>query len=162
MKWDFKHNDNEDTKALEYYQRVVEEYPGSPEAKNALLGIKNIYIDRNQADAYFEYTNKLGAFAVVGQAERDSLTYLSAEKLYMSGECDKSTIGFSKYLEEFPNGGSSSMPTSTLAIVLCAIAVTTGLSTTLKLLQVSLAVHQSKPCLVLLRYLLPSKSMMMR
>ncbi len=99
------YNDNEDTKALEYYQRVVEEYPGSPEAKNALLGIKNIYIDRNQADAYFEYTNKLGAFAVVGQAERDSLTYLSAEKLYMSGECDKSTIGFSKYLEEFPNGG---------------------------------------------------------
>ncbi|SDC26117.1 tetratricopeptide repeat protein [Williamwhitmania taraxaci] len=99
------YNSDDDAKALEYYQRVVEEYPGSPEAKNALLGIKNIYVDRNQTDAYFAYTNKLGAFAVVGQAERDSLTYLGAEKVYMSGDCEKSTASLNKYLDEFPNGG---------------------------------------------------------
>lgn len=98
------YNSSDYDKALEYYQRVVEDFPNTPEAKNALLGIKNIYVDRNNVEAYFAYTNKLGSFASVSEAERDSLTYLSGEKLYMSGDCEKSSASFKKYLDEFTNG----------------------------------------------------------
>jgi len=99
----YYNNDNND-EALKYYKRVVAEYPGTPEAKNALTGIKNIYVDMNDVDTYFAYANSLGEFADVSLSEQDSLTYISAEKLYMAGNCEKSIIQFNNYLNEFKNG----------------------------------------------------------
>ena len=99
----YYNNDNND-EALKYYKRVVAEYPGTPEAKNALTGIKNIYVDMNDVDTYFAYANSLGEFADVSVSEQDSLTYISAEKLYMAGNCEKSIIQFNNYLNEFTNG----------------------------------------------------------
>jgi TolA-binding protein len=87
-----------------YYKRVVEEYPGTTEAKNALVGIKNIYVDKGNVDAYFAYAAQLGNFANVSLAEKDSLSYIAAEKLYMSGDCDKSKPALSKYIEDYPKG----------------------------------------------------------
>jgi len=95
-------DNNED--ALKYYKRVVAEFPGTPEAKNALTGIKNIYVDMNNVDAYFAYVNSLGEFADISLSEQDSLTYISAEKLYMAGNCQKSILQFNDYLSEFPDG----------------------------------------------------------
>jgi len=37
-------------------------------------------------------------------AEKDSLSYSAAEKLYMSGECEKSTPALSKYIADYPKG----------------------------------------------------------
>jgi len=99
----YYNNDNND-EALKYYKRVVAEYPGTPEAKNALTGIKNIYVDMNDVDTYFAYANSLGEFADVSVSEQDSLTYISAEKLYMAGNCEKSIIQLNNYLNEFTNG----------------------------------------------------------
>ena len=87
-----------------YYKRVVEEYPGSSEAKNALNGIKNIYVDKGDVDSYFAYAAQLGNFANISLAEKDSLSYNAAEKLYMSGECEKSTQALSKYITDYPKG----------------------------------------------------------
>jgi len=87
-----------------YYKRVVEEYPGTTEAKNALVGIKNIYVDKGDVDAYFAYAAQLGNFANISLAEKDSLSYIAAEKLYMSGDCAKSTQVLNKYLEDYPKG----------------------------------------------------------
>ncbi|MEE4198260.1 MAG: tetratricopeptide repeat protein [Bacteroidales bacterium] len=95
--------DNNDD-ALKYYKRVVAEYPGTPEAKNALTGIKNIYVDMNEVDTYFAYANSLGEFADISISEQDSLTYISAEKLYMSGDCERSVIQLNNYLTEFKDG----------------------------------------------------------
>lgn len=96
-------NDNND-EALRYYKRAVAEYPGTSEAKNALTGIKNIYVDMNDVDTYFAYANSLGDFADVSISEQDSLTYISAEKLYMSGDCERSILQFNNYLNEFKDG----------------------------------------------------------
>jgi TolA-binding protein len=98
------YNRNENDQAINYYKRVVAEYPGSSEAKNALTGLKNIYVDKNQVDKYFAYVGGLGDFARVSISEQDSLTYISAEKVYMQQDCENAIEFFKKYLQKFNNG----------------------------------------------------------
>lgn len=98
------YNNDQNQEALKYYQRAVAEFPGTNEAKNALTGIKNIYVDLNDVDAYFAYVNSLGEFADISLTEQDSLTYISAEKLYMAGDCEKSILQFNDYLTKFSEG----------------------------------------------------------
>lgn len=98
------YNTNRAQESLKLYQTVVSNYPGSEEAQSALKGIKNIYIDMNNIDAYFDYVNNLGDFAKVDLKEQDSLSYITAEKLYMSGDCENSSRGFKKYIEKFQDG----------------------------------------------------------
>ena len=90
--------------ALKYYQRVVTEFPGTPDAKNALTGIKNIYVDMNNVDAYFAYVNSLGQFADISMNEQDSLSYTSAEKLYMKGDCAGANQQLINYIQKFGEG----------------------------------------------------------
>ena len=98
------YNKDQNQDALKYYQRVVAEFPGTAEAKNSLTGIKNIYVDMNDVDSYFAYVSGLGEFADISLSEQDSLTYTSAEKLYMNGDCEKSILQFNDYLNKFPDG----------------------------------------------------------
>ncbi len=98
------YNRDNNQEALKYYQRVVADFPGTAEAKNALTGIKNIYVDMNDVDSYFAYVNGLGEFADVSLTEQDSLTYISSEKLYMAGDIEKSILQFNDYLTKFPDG----------------------------------------------------------
>ncbi len=90
--------------ALAYYKKVVESYPNSQEAKNALIGIRNIYIDKGDAATYFNYASKVGNIANLSVAEKDSLSYIAAEKVYLTGNCEKSNQTFSEYLKENPQG----------------------------------------------------------
>ncbi|MGD9977730.1 MAG: tetratricopeptide repeat protein [Bacteroidales bacterium] len=99
----YNNTENPDS-AMQYYKRVVEGYPGTLEAKNALIGIRNIYVDKGDAPAYFEYASKLGSIANMSVAEKDSLTYMAAEKLYINGDCEKSNQAFTGYLRDFPQG----------------------------------------------------------
>jgi len=98
------YNSEQSDSALQYYKKVVEGFPGSPEAKNALIGIRNIYVDKGDASTYFEYASKLGSIANMSLAEKDSLSYIAAEKLYVNGDCEKSNTAFIKYLTDFPQG----------------------------------------------------------
>ncbi|MDD2549793.1 MAG: tetratricopeptide repeat protein [Bacteroidales bacterium] len=98
------YNDNDAEKAMQYYKRVVEEFPNSAEAKNALVGIRNIYVDDGNVDEYFSYASQLGSLGNVTMAEKDSLSYISAERVYMSGNCEKAVLNLNRYLDEFPKG----------------------------------------------------------
>ncbi|MGE0079183.1 MAG: tetratricopeptide repeat protein [Bacteroidales bacterium] len=99
----YYNSENSDS-AMQYYKRVVEEFPGTSEAKNALIGIRNIYVDKGDASTYFEYASKLGSIANMSLAEKDSLSYIAAEKLYVNGDCEKSNEAFQKYLVDYPQG----------------------------------------------------------
>lgn len=98
----YNRDDNEN--AMRYYKRVIEEFPGSAEAKNALVGLRNIYVDMGNVNAFFAYANSLGSLGNVSLSERDSLSYTASEKLYMSGDCQRALQTLGKYLEEFPRG----------------------------------------------------------
>ncbi|MGM0566421.1 MAG: tetratricopeptide repeat protein [Bacteroidota bacterium] len=98
------YNQDENEKALNLLKDVAEKYPGTPDAREALASIKNIYIDMNRVDDYFNYAESLG-YASVSASEQDSAMYVSAENLYMDGDCDKSKQAFTDYLDRFPDGG---------------------------------------------------------
>ncbi len=97
------YNTSDFKKSIKYYKQVTEQYPNSTEAQAALMGIKNNYVELNDVDAYFQYTENLGTGIQVSASEQDSLIYMAAEKLFMAG--DKKAKGqFDNYLQKFPKG----------------------------------------------------------
>jgi len=94
----------ENQKAIEQFKKVIEKYPSSPEARYALTGLKNTYIEMNDVESYFAYFKTLNGNTDVNLSEKDSLLYSSGEKLYMKGNCAKATEIFTNYLSQFSNG----------------------------------------------------------
>ena len=97
------YNSNDYKGSVNYYKQVVERTPNSPETQAALAGMKNSYVEMNDVDSYFNYANKLGSGVQISSNEQDSLTYQSAEKLYMANDA-KARAQFERYLTQFPNG----------------------------------------------------------
>ncbi len=97
-------NQDKSSDAITAYKRVIDQYPGSPESRDAYLGLKSVYVDKNDVDTYFAYLESKGQSSNVRVSEQDSLTYASAENIYMNGDCDKSVQQFSRYLEKYKNG----------------------------------------------------------
>ncbi len=97
------YNQNQYDESIAWYKQVIDKYPDSPEARGALTGIKNNYMENNKVEDYITYTKKLGKGATPSQNEQDSLTYSAAEKLYMAQAPDAKEQ-LSKYLAGFPKG----------------------------------------------------------
>jgi len=98
------YNKNNSDKSLEYYKKVVADFPVTPEANNALLGIKNVYVENNQVDEYFNYVESLGRDIDISRNEQDSLVYMAAENIYMSGDCNGAINSFREYINDFKSG----------------------------------------------------------
>jgi TolA-binding protein len=98
------YNLGENDKAIVQFKKVVENFKSTPEARNAITGLRNTYIDMNDVEAYFAYIKTLDGYGDVNQSGRDSLLYNSGENLYMTAKYDKATEVFRNYLNEFPNG----------------------------------------------------------
>lgn len=90
--------------AIRYYKEVVMEYPQSEEKKSAFIGLKNVYVDMNQVNDYFAFAESFRGGEGVRSSEKDSLSYISAERLYMSGETERGLQSLNQYLVSFPNG----------------------------------------------------------
>jgi TolA-binding protein len=93
-------DDNE--KALLFYQRLIEQYPNSEEAADALEEMKAVYIELGRATEYTSYLKNRG-IAVAVRVE-DSLYYLMAEKLIEAKEYKKAAYALQQYIDSFPAG----------------------------------------------------------
>jgi TolA-binding protein len=98
----FDTGDNPD--AISQFKKVIENYKSTPEARYAMTGLKNTYVEINDLESYFTYVKTLDGYGDVNMAEKDSLLYGSGEKFYMTGNCDKASDVFKSYLNEFRNG----------------------------------------------------------
>jgi len=98
------YNANRFDESVTYYKKVIADYPGTEESQNALIGLKNVYVEMNEVDSYFEYVKGMGAMAGVDAHEQDSLSYISAEKLYMAGDCGRSIRSLTNYIQNHPDG----------------------------------------------------------
>ncbi|MCF6332619.1 MAG: tetratricopeptide repeat protein [Draconibacterium sp.] len=96
-------NKGDFAKSLTQYKQVAENFAGTPEARAAMSGIKNCYIELNNIEAYFAYAKKLGSGINVTVSEQDSLTFMAAERVYMAGD-ESATAQLQKYLQNYPNG----------------------------------------------------------
>ncbi|MDR1370723.1 MAG: tetratricopeptide repeat protein [Dysgonamonadaceae bacterium] len=100
-------NRNDLQKSATAYKKVIESYPGTEEARVAAQDLKSVYVDMNNIQEYAEYVNSRGGIERFEVPEQDSLTYLSAEKLFLKGDETQAQAALSKYLQQFPEGSFS-------------------------------------------------------
>ena len=97
-------NTGRDDEALKTYKKIVSATRGSLAAHNALGEIRNIYIERNDVDGFFEYADGVGVSGDMGAVQRDSLSFVAAQRLYIAGDKVAASSAFDKYITENPEG----------------------------------------------------------
>lgn len=97
-------NLNRNTEAIAAYKKVIEDYPGSDEAGNALTGLKNVYIDNQDVDGYYSYIGSKGVMTSDDLIEQDSLSYFTAERIYMTGDYARAKQSLKNYIDRNPGG----------------------------------------------------------
>ncbi len=100
-------NQNDLQKSATAYKQVIESYPGTEEARVAAQDLKSVYVDMNDIQGYANYVKGKGGVAKFEVSEQDSLTYLSAEKLFQKGDEKHAQAALNKYLQQFPEGSFS-------------------------------------------------------
>lgn len=101
------YQDDKYPEAIQAYKQVIARYPGSEEARLAQRDLKSIYIDLNKVDEYADFVSTLPGGANFDVNERDSLTYVAAERVYMRGQTEEARNSLTRYLQTFPEGAFS-------------------------------------------------------
>jgi len=96
-------NNNQSDQALTILRKVAADFPGTPEALQAVTTAKLIYIDLGQVDVYGQWVSTLD-FVDVEDAELDDAAYTSAERQYLENNTNQADRLFEEYLEQYPNG----------------------------------------------------------
>ncbi|AOW21735.1 tetratricopeptide repeat protein [Urechidicola croceus] len=97
------YNTDQSNSALSTYKNVVNQFPNTAEAKQAVSSARQIYVDLGRVDEYADWVKTID-FINVSDAELDNDMYESAEVQYLQGNHSKAISSFRKYLEEFPRG----------------------------------------------------------
>lgn len=90
------------------YKNVISNFPGSDDARNALVSLETVYREINDIDSYVRYANSLPGGMRITPSRQDSLTYLAAENVYMRGNRTDAELAMTRYLQSYPNGAYSS------------------------------------------------------
>ncbi len=86
------------------YQFVIDNYKGTPYFDEAMQALKTIYVNQGNIDDYSTYLDKKGLSKYLSDSEKDSLTYVASEKVYMDGRFSEAIPLFNKYITAFPDG----------------------------------------------------------
>ncbi len=97
------YGNSKNEKALEKFKKVVADYPGTPEANQAVATARLIYIDLGDANAYANWVNTLN-FVDVSNVELDETAYQTAEKKYVDNKPAEAINLLKDYLKKFPKG----------------------------------------------------------
>ncbi|MDX9773452.1 MAG: tetratricopeptide repeat protein [Bacteroidales bacterium] len=98
------YNAGDNGKAVEQFKKVIENYRDTPEARNAVNGLRNAYTDMDDVESYFAYMKTVQGVGDIDVSTRDSMTYISGENQYVRGNCERSSEIFSNYLRDYPGG----------------------------------------------------------
>ena len=98
------YNNSQNSQAMDYYKKIINSWPDSQESRDAIAGIKNIYMEEDRVDEYFTYVKSVGQGGDISVNQQDSLTYIAAESIFMKGECDRAKDKFTQYIQRFENG----------------------------------------------------------
>ncbi|HPQ55694.1 MAG TPA: tetratricopeptide repeat protein [Bacteroidales bacterium] len=88
--------------ALDYYKEVLRRFPDSPDISDALAGIENIYLARNDSQGFFEYMESLGIDSGKTPGEKELMIFSSAEQLYLNHSHAEAVTALNNFIKEYP------------------------------------------------------------
>lgn len=94
---------NNDNKAIEFYKRIVAEFPASEERNAALDALRSLYVEHNQPDAYAAFI-KENNINPAADNTLDSTYYAAAEAQVAEGKWAAAQKSLATYLEKYPDG----------------------------------------------------------
>ncbi len=97
------YNASRNQQALDKLKEVVQKYPNTQEAKQAVATAKLVYVDEGRVSEYAAWARNLD-FVEVTDAELDNASFEAAERKQLEGKTDAAIRGYEDYLKEFPNG----------------------------------------------------------
>ncbi len=96
-----QYNQDQDEAALTSFKRVVKEYPTTDEAKQALESIKNIYLDKSDADGFLAYANGTN-IGNLSNAQQDNITFQAVNNRFLKGDYPGAFDAVNAYFDKFP------------------------------------------------------------
>ncbi len=96
------YNLNNNKEALNQYNALLQQYPSSPEADEALDNAKTIYVEDGRSSEYVTFARGLGRD--ISTSQEDSLSYAEAEVQFNNGSFTNALSRFENYLARFPDG----------------------------------------------------------
>ncbi len=96
------YNLNNNNGAIDQYKQLLQNYPNSPEADNALDNLKAIYVELGRPGDYADVARQAGK--PISVSAEDSLTYEAAQIQYDNGKLPEALNAFNTYLQRFSNG----------------------------------------------------------
>lgn len=97
------YNQGENNTALAHYRNILEMFPGTSEATEALRYVRNIYVEEGRMEEFNTFLGKVKGVSL-SEGALDSATYQSAENRMLKGDCAGATEGFTQYLNRYPQG----------------------------------------------------------
>lgn len=92
-------------RSLKAYNRVIEAAPQSAEAREALQGVRDIYVSEGNVDGYFAYAEQVGVERDLSLIARDSLSFAAAQTLYLAeNRRTEAERSLRSYLKSYPSG----------------------------------------------------------
>lgn len=96
------YNLDNNTESLKQYNALLQQYPNSPEADEALDNAKAIYVEEGRSGEYVAFAKKMGRD--ISTAQQDSLAYAEAEVQLSNGNFTNALQRFEAYLKNYPEG----------------------------------------------------------
>lgn len=90
--------------AIKAYKHIIESYPESDEANIAAQDLKDVYIEKGQVKEFADYASRTAGMQKIESSEIDTLSYMSAYRIYERKDLAEAKVKFQEYLGHFPAG----------------------------------------------------------
>ncbi len=95
------------TSAIEYYQRILQEIPYSPESEAAINALENIYNTLNRPEEFLKLLQKNNLTRHNNKQAQEELLFNAIQQIYLSEKYDIAVTELEKYTQLYPNGKNS-------------------------------------------------------
>ena len=91
-------------KSLFYYDKIISSAPQSSAARDAIQSVREIYVAKGTINDYFAYAERSGVECDLSTMARDSLSFRSAQNIYLADRTTDAISHFKEYLAKYPKG----------------------------------------------------------
>lgn len=99
------YNLENNAEALKQYSALLQQFPNSPEAEEALDNAKVIYVAEGRSAEYVNFARSMGK--EISTSQEEELAYQQAEIQFNNGNFPSAAKGYEDYLEKYPQGKHS-------------------------------------------------------